>query len=142
MAVGGRVKKTAKQQKKRGQYISKIHSKNREVLLDCRLQLGKKSVITNEQIESMQIKAGGKVSSEQNTSGRDRGQRQETAAEQRWKACVLRTQTPCGVYLISKSNSVILQTRWTCFLKGRNDSLIGLLCVRHQKHPELTDVFS
>lgn len=50
------------------------------------LSSGKKSVITNEQTESMQIKEGGKVSGEQNASGRDRGQRRDMAAEQRWKA--------------------------------------------------------
>lgn len=37
----------------------------------------------------MQIKEGGEVSSELNTRGRDGGRRRETAAEHRWKACVL-----------------------------------------------------
>lgn len=68
------------------------------MLLDCCLS-GEKSVITNEQTQSMQIREGGKVSSEHNTSGRERGRRRETAAEQRWKTCALWTQTPCGVYI-------------------------------------------
>lgn len=125
--------------KKRGQYISQIHSKIREMLLDCCLRERSRWLRTSkpkackskreERFQGSRTPLGG-------TEGRGGTWLRSNAG---------RPPTPCGVYLsISKSNGVILQTRWTCFLKGKNNwfGLTGLLCARHQKHPAQIKVVS
>lgn len=89
----------------------------------------------------MQIKEGEKVSSEQNTSGRDRGQRQETLWSNAARPeCSENKQ--CVVALISKGSSVILLIRCQSvplhlLLKGGKLQFDWFMCVRHQKLPKL-----
>lgn len=73
---GEGLKKQQNNKKKRSIHFTNTLKDQRSVVR--LLPSGKKSVITKEQTETMQIKEGEKVSSEQSTSGRDRGQRQET----------------------------------------------------------------
>lgn len=114
------LKKTAKQQKKRSIHFTNTLKDQRSVVR--LLPSGKKSVITKVQTETMQIKEGEKVSSEENTSGRDRGQRQETlwsnagrpeCSEHKQRVVDKFQKAAVWSYLLGVNQSLC-----TCFLNG------------------------
>lgn len=115
--------------KKRSIYFTNTLKDQRSVRS---LPSGKKSVITNEQTESMQIREGGKGF---------RWAEDLWESEGRGGSYAGRPVCSEHKHLIQKSHSVILQTRWSCFLKGRNDNLIGSWICRQQNHTELINIF-